>query len=367
MKKIADKPYIIAIGASAGGLEAISAFFDYTPLDAVSYIVIQHLSPQFKSQMAHILAPHSKLDVIEVINHIKIEPNKVYLIPNTKYMVINNGMLELSDKADHNPPHLTIDHFFKSLAKDCGDKAIGIILSGTGQDGSKGIIAIKEAGGMVLVQDPQTATFPGMLQNAIETDCADMILDPKAMPLVIEDYVKKGVLEAQPITDQDITEKDLSAIFDLIKRSLPLDFSDYKRPTIIRRVKRRMDQRNIAQPDKYYEFLKTSPEEIELLANDFLISVTSFFRDLEAFKIIEETVIPNIVEGKNIGDILKIWVAGCATGEEAYSLAILVQEYLDKIKIQLEVKIFATDISKSALNIASKGIYGEDIEKIISK
>ena len=366
MKKIPDKEYIIAIGASAGGLEAISSFFDHTPLDAVSYIVIQHLSSEFKSQMAHILAPHSKLEIKEVIDHIKIEPNKVYLIPNTKFMVIKNGTLELSDKTDRNPPHLTIDHFFKSLANERGDKAIGVILSGTGQDGSNGIKAINEAGGMVIVQDMVSAAFKGMPQAAIETGCADFILAPSEMPQAIYNYVKNGALDVVTEADQEITEKDLSGIFDLIKTSLPLDFSDYKRPTILRRVKRRMDQRNISQPDKYYEFLKSNPEEIELLANDFLISVTSFFRDPEAFKIIEQTAIPDIIKNKNTGDLLKIWVAGCATGEEAYSLAILIQEHLESTNKVLEVKIFATDISKSVLNTASKGIYGPEIEKAIT-
>ncbi|MDB5121766.1 MAG: chemotaxis protein CheR [Sphingobacteriales bacterium] len=368
MPKIKDQEYIIAIGASAGGLEAISAFFDHTPLDAVSYILIQHLSSHFKSQMANILAPHSKLDIIEVINHIKIEPNKVYLIPNTKFMVIKDGMLVLSDKADRKPPHMTINYFFQSLAKECGNKAIGIILSGTGTDGSKGIEAIKAAGGMVLVQEPETAAYSGMPSAAIDTDCADMIISPKEMPKVIEDYVKNGVLMSSSNQENTpISETDLLEIFNLIKGNLPLDFSDYKRPTILRRIKRRMAHHNLSQVDKYYQLLENQPEEIRLLANDFLISVTSFFRDPEAFKIIETIVIPDIINNKKQGDILKIWVAGCATGEEAYSLAILIQEHLNKVKKDLEVKIFATDINKTALDVASKGIYTHDIEKAVSK
>lgn len=367
MAKIVDQQYVIAIGASAGGLEAITAFFDYTPLDSVSYIVIQHLSADFNSQMVHILAPHSKLKVIEAVENVDIKPNTVYLIPSSKFMIVENGRLILSEKKNQPRPFMTIDYFFTSLAKERGDKAIGVILSGTGSDGSKGIQAIKNADGMVLVQDPTTASFDGMPTAAVATGCVDGILSPKAMPQVIEEYVKDGLLEL--LTDQPsekVSEIELKQIFDLIKEQLPLDFSDYKRPTIIRRIKRRMVHHNFNTVSKYYEFLKGNGIEIGLLANDFLISVTSFFRDLEAFKIIEETVIPDIIKKNNNG-VLKIWVAGCATGEEAYSMAILIKEYLHKNPKNIEVKIFATDISKAALDIASKGEYPESISKTMSK
>lgn len=367
MAKIDDKQYIIAIGASAGGLEAISAFFDYTPLDAVSYIIIQHLSSDFKSQMAHILDPHSKLQVIEAVENVSIKSNTVYLIPSSKFMVVENGRLVLSDKKDQPRPHMTIDYFFTSLAKERGNKAIGVILSGTGNDGSKGILAIKEAGGIILVQDPNTASFNGMPLAAIETDCVDMILSPQAMPQVIEDYVKDGTLEL--LTDdrsEQISELELAKIFDLIKGNLPLDFSDYKRPTLIRRIKRRMVEHHITKVEKYRDFLTNNTNEITLLANDFLISVTAFFRDPEAFKIIEETVIPSIIDNSD-SETLKLWVAGCATGEEAYTMAILVKECLVKQARNMDVKIFATDLNKAVLDIASKGVYADNIEKTVSR
>jgi len=367
MAKIVDQQYIIAIGASAGGLEAISAFFDYTPLDSVSYILIQHLSADFKSQMAQILAQHSKLQVVEAIENVDIKSNTVYLIPSTKFMIVKNGRLILSDKKDQPRPHMTIDYFFTSLAKERGNKAIGIILSGTGDDGSKGIEAIKKAGGIVLIQDPATANFKGMPEAGIATGCADRILSPEAMPQLIEDYVRDGILEL--LTDHpsaQISEAELAQILALIKGNLPLDFTDYKRPTIIRRIKRRMVALNFNKVEKYHKYLKGNAAEIALLANDFLISVTSFFRDPEAFKIIEETVIPEIIK-KNNTDVLKIWVAGCATGEEAYSLAMLIKEYLNKHPKNIEIKIFASDISKGALDTASKGIYPESIIKTVSK
>jgi two-component system CheB/CheR fusion protein len=367
MAKIVDQQYIIAIGASSGGLEAISAFFDYTPLDSVSYIIIQHLSADFKSQMAQLLDRHSKLQVVEAIENVDIKSNTVYLIPSTKFMIVKKGRLILSDKKDQPRPHMTIDYFFSSLAKERGDKAIGIILSGTGNDGSKGIEAIKEAGGIVLVQDPATANFKGMPEAGIATGCVDLILSPEAMPQIIDDYVKDGVLEL--LTDQpsaQISEAELAQILTLIKGNLPLDFTDYKRPTIIRRIKRRMVALNFNKVEKYHHYLNGNAGEVALLANDFLISVTSFFRDPEAFKIIEETVIPEIIK-KNHTEVLKIWVAGCATGEEAYSLAMLIKEHLNKHPKNIEIKIFASDISKAALDTASKGIYPESIIKTVSK
>jgi two-component system CheB/CheR fusion protein len=367
MAKIVDQQYIIAIGASAGGLEAISAFFDYTPLDSVSYILIQHLSADFKSQMVQILAQHSKLQVVEAIENVDIKSNTVYLIPSAKFMSVKKGRLILSDKKDQPRPHMTIDYFFSALAKERGNKAIGVILSGTGDDGSNGIEAIKQAGGIVLVQDPVTASFKGMPEAAIATGCADRILSPEAMPQVIDDYVKDGILEL--LTDQppeQISEQELGQILALIKGNLPLDFTDYKRPTIIRRIKRRMVSHNLSKVDKYYQLLQGNAAEVTLLANDFLISVTSFFRDPEAFKIIEATVIPAIVKNNNT-EVLKIWVAGCATGEEAYSMAILIKEYLNHHPKNIEVKIFASDISKAALDTASRGVYPESIIKMVSK
>ncbi|AMR30232.1 chemotaxis protein CheR [Mucilaginibacter sp. PAMC 26640] len=366
MTKLADQQYVIAIGASSGGLEAISAFFDYTPLDSVSYILIQHLAADFKSQMVQVLERHSKLKVIEAVENVDIKANTVYLIPSSKFMSVKEGRLILLDKKDQPRPHMTIDYFFNSLAQERGNKAIGIILSGTGDDGSRGIEAIKNAGGKVLIQDPATAGFRSMPEAAIATGCADRILSPEAMPQIIEDYVQDGIMEL--LTEQPseyISEEELGKVLALVKGHLPLDFSDYKRPTIIRRIKRRMVTHNFSKIDKYYQFLKGNTAEITLLANDFMISVTSFFRDPEAFRIIEEIVIPDIIE-RNQSDILKIWVAGCATGEEAYSMAILIKEYLNKYPKNIEVKIFASDISKAALDTASRGLYPESIIEMVS-
>lgn len=367
MARIDYNQYIIAIGASAGGIEAISGFFDHTPTDAVSYVLIQHLSADFKSQMAQILKPHSKLEIIEVTNHIHIAPNKVYLIPSTKFLRIKNGRLVLTDKKDKRPPHLTIDHFFLSLAEECGQRSIGVILSGTGRDGSKGIQAIKSSGGMVIVQDPETAAFNEMPLAAIQTGCADLVLKPGDMPRAIESYVR-DTTEGMVLADDDLIKNPkLIGIFNLIKTSSTFDFTDYKRPTILRRIKRRLLQLNFSSIDTYYGFLQNNPDEVKLLANDFLISVTSFFRDPEAFKVLEEIVVPAIVAQKTSNGIIKIWVAGCATGEEAFSLAILMQEYLNSSGENRTIKIYATDIHKGALEIAKKGVYPESIADTVDK
>jgi two-component system CheB/CheR fusion protein len=359
---------IITIGASAGGLEAIASFFDNTPIDAVSYILIQHLSPDFKSQMAQILSGHTQLKIVEVVDGIQIESNKVYLIPSSNFMSIKAGKLILSDKKEQERPYMTIDHFFISLAKERGDKAIGIVLSGTGKDGSAGIEAIKKAGGMIIVQDPETAQYSDMPLSAINTGCADFILSPKEMPQAIIDFVKNTKAEkTNPKEPEDLNENDIASIINLIKGNLPLDFTDYKKPTILRRIKRRMVQHNLGTAKKYYSFLKSDPKEIALLANDFLIGVTQFFRDTDAFNVIEKTVIPDIIQHMKADEILKVWIAGCATGEEAYSIAILIKEYITRKRLSIEVKIFATDVNKTALDFASKGVYQDKIIKSVSK
>jgi two-component system, chemotaxis family, CheB/CheR fusion protein len=359
--------YIIAIGASAGGMEAIHLLFDNTPKDGVSYVIIQHLSPDHKSFMAELLAKHSKLKILEAENDMLIEPNCVYLMPRGKNMTIRNRRLLLTDSRPMQP-NTAIDIFLNSLAEDQRDKSIAVILSGTGTDGTKGIAAIKKYGGMVIVQDPESAKFNGMPNSAIESGNADFILAPQLIPEEIIAYLKRNILEN--IFTNKITENDEAALLEiltLIEQHTPLNFTDYKRPTIIRRIVIRMTQNKIITLAGYIDFLKANPSEINILAKEFLISVTKFFRDKEAFEVIKEKVIPEITENKLLVDTLKIWVVGCATGEEAYSLAILIMEHLTEIKKNLEVKIFASDIDKAALLHAAKGVYAENITKDVSE
>ncbi|MHA6247115.1 chemotaxis protein CheB [Pontibacter sp. CAU 1760] len=359
---------IIAIGASAGGIDALYSFFDRTPLDQVAYVVIQHLSADYHSRLAELLKKHSQLQICVAEDHMLVEANRVYVIPSNAFLTIHQGRLQLADKLDQERPHLTIDTFFKSLAADQGDKAIGVILSGTGHDGSEGIGAIRKAGGLVLVQDPQTAQYDQMPKNAIATGWASAVQPPEAMPRVIRNYVQGTDLtgldalsgeEKQTLQDtkklSKAEETALVAIVDFLNGELPLDFSEYKRPTIFRRIRRRMALLQIKDATHYLLHLKEDPAELQALAKDFLISVTSFFRDSQAFEALEQKIIPAIL-GKG-HEHVKIWVAGCATGEEAYSLAMLVAEYMEKTQHQAEVKIFATDLDQAALRVASKGVY----------
>lgn len=353
--------HIIAIGASAGGMDEINRFFDHTPLDEVSYVIIQHLSPDFKSRMVDLLARHSKLQVKEAEEDMLVECNQVYLIPSDKYMTISNGRLHLTVKGKKQGPHLTINAFFNSLASARGKDAIGVILSGSGSDGSEGVESIKKGGGLILASDPALAEFSDMPANAIATGAVDYILSPQLMPQAIEYYVKNdGALLPGALEDKE-EDKIIVAIIALIKDRMPLDFTDYKQTTILRRIKRRAASHNFNKLSGYLAFLKTSNDEIEALAKDFLISVTSFFRDKEAFGFIQTDVIPQIINRIVPGEEIKFWVAGCATGEEAYSLAILLREQLNGKYPDTVVKIFATDIDTNALIHAGKGIYNEHI------
>lgn len=346
--------HIIAIGASAGGMEEINTFFDNTSLDGVSYVIVQHLSPDFKSRMVELLARHSKLFVEEAVNGMGIKHNHVYLIPSNKFMTIRDGRLFLTGKENAKAPHLTINMFFNSLAACCGKKAIGVILSGLGTDGTEGIIAIKKSGGLVIARNPETTEFDSMPSSAIATGMVDFVLEPALMPAVIDDYIMH---ETELVVGSQEDERTIVTIIDFIKEKLPLDFSDYKLTTLLRRTKRRAAYANFTRLDEYYEFLRTTPEEVEALAKDFLISVTSFFRDPEAFEFIEKNVLPDLLSKLIPGDELKMWIAGCATGEEVYSIAILIAEQLTGSYQNIPVKLFATDLDSAALLHASKGIY----------
>ncbi|MDB5246680.1 MAG: chemotaxis protein CheR [Segetibacter sp.] len=357
------RQYIIAIGASAGGMDQINKFFDYTPLDGVSYIVIQHLSADYKSMMPSLLHKHSKLTIEEATNNMTVEVNKVYLIPSKNVMTISDGKLLLTDKVKG--VNFTINTFFKSLAEERGNKAVGVILSGTGADGTDGMRAIKEAGGLLLASDPGSTEFNQMPLSIIETGLVDHVVTPQEMPKVIEVYVEREMAEKDSKSDEEEDEQVMRAITDLIKNKLPEDFSGYKKNTILRRIKRRASLKNTTSLESYLHLLKQDTDELQNLVKDFLIGVTSFFRDKEAFEIIEATILPQLIQAKQSEDI-KIWIAGCASGEEAYSFAILVREQLDAVQKNNPVKIFATDIDDEALQLAGKGFYNQSIEKNVS-
>ncbi len=353
--------FVVGIGASAGGLEAIEKFFDHVPEDSgLTFVVVQHLSPDFKSLMDELLARHTKLPIYRVEDGMAIQPNAIYLIPRKKNMVLSFGKLILTDQ-DHKPgPNLPIDIFFQSLAQDMGDRAVGVVLSGTGSDGSRGIKEIHESGGLVLVQDPETSAFDGMPKAALATGVADLVLPPDAMSQKILQYVQHPVRADIHKARFDVQSGDeISAVFSLLRRHFGVDFSLYKPSTLGRRLERRMTLQNAESLADYLGMLEADPGELDHLYRDLLVEVTQFFRDKAAFDIIKNDVIPKLFEQASPDDGIRVWVPGCATGEEAYSLAMLFHEFAQEHKRNIDVKIFATDVHRASLEAASAGVYRE--------
>ncbi len=362
ISKVADT-VIVGVGASAGGLEALFALFEQPLPSNVSFIVIQHLSPDYKSISAELLAAHCHRQVIAIENNMQVQADSIYVLTEGKTIKINEGKLILTD-FEHSSRSNPIDIFFTSLAAEQNSKSIAIVLSGAGSDGKFGSEVIKKAGGMVIAQDPATADYGSMPSNLIEAGYADSILAPSAMMAEIANYLQQNTLMSQ-FTDNN--EAMLLEVLELINQHTPLDFSNYKRATIIRRIMRKMIQNNITLLAEFIKFLKNNTLEIDELSKEFMISVTKFFRDPAAFEFLQEKIIPEMLANKEHTASLKIWVVGCATGEEAYSIAILIQEHLDKMERTMEVKIFASDIDKEALTVASKGIYPESIANDVSE
>lgn len=353
LKPMPNDRYIVAIGASAGGLEAIHEFFDNMPgSNSFSYVVIQHLSPDYKSLLVELVSKHTHMKVFEAGNDMMIQQDCIYIIPNNKTMTVRHGKLRLADKSIVKAPNTAIDIFLQSLAQDKKDKAIAVILSGTGTDGTKGIEAIKESGGMVMVQDPATAKFDGMPNSAIASGYADYITAPSLMSIDLFNFIDEEPIKI--LEDGRVDELLLDEIFTLVHRFSGNDFNLYKTPTIIRRIGRRMNEKGTTTLHAYVDLLRTDPEEVRVLGQDFLIGVTKFFRDEQAFELLSSKILPDLIDRKNNGETLKIWVCACSTGQEAYSIAVLVYEYLQNSGRDLDVKIFATDIDDKSIEIASR-------------
>lgn len=361
--------YLVGIGASAGGLQAIHQLFDHFPSNSsFSFVIIQHLSPDHKSLMAELLSKHTQMQVQEAEDSMLTKPNCVYVLPSGKQLTLEKGRLRLTDKARDREPNFAIDVFFASMAKDRGPYAIGVVLSGTGSDGTKGGRAIKDAGGMVVVQDPKSAKFDGMPRSAIDAGFADYVLSPEQMPDEIIGYTRKVPLAKQVDTAEEAGGDAivLQEILDLICTHTQTDFSDYKQPTIKRRLRKRMDVLLVKTLPEYLSYLHQHPAEINLICQEFFIGVTRFFRDEEAFDLLKNEVIPRIIEGKPDDEPVKIWVTACSTGEEVFSIAILFKECFEEMGREPLVKLFATDIDKRAISQASKGSYPASIEKDVS-
>ncbi|WP_246054271.1 CheR family methyltransferase [Antarcticibacterium flavum] len=353
---------LIAVGASAGGLEALKVFFrNLAEDDNNSYVVIQHLSPDYKSMMGELLAKSTNLKIEEIKDNMEILPGRIYLIPPVSNLVIQNGMLHLLDKPKDQKLNLPIDMFLTSLAEYKKEQAIAVILSGTGSDGTRGIRAIKENDGMVMVQDPDQAKFDGMPKSAIQTGLVDYVLDVEDMGEELINFISAPVVLHFKEGNIEYDENTLSKILHLINEKTGLDFREYKHSTLARRVARRVNVCKCNSLAEYYHTLKDNEEEVNILYREFLIGVTKFFRDSEVWTILRDTVIPELVTEKDETEVLKIWDVGCSTGEEAYSLAMFLNEEIEKQEKHIEVKIFATDISQKHLDIGSQGVYSESI------
>lgn len=360
----AEELYVVGIGASAGGLEALEQLFRHMPPNTgFGFVVIQHLSPDYKSLMVELLSKHTEMEVIKAEDKMVVKPDTVYVLPPKKTMTLYEGKILLKEKAPKGHIDLPIDIFLSSLAKDQGEKAIGIILSGTGSDGTRGVRAIKESGGLIMVQDEESAKFDGMPRSAMATGVVDFILTPSEIPSELTRYINQHSRRTRYASGNSLMSDNdkLNAIFQLIKNQNSIDFSQYKPNTVARRIQRRMDINRLETLSDYLRHLLASPREVTQLCKEMLIGVTNFFRDPEAYEILRKKIIPELLTNHSDGTPVRVWSAGCSSGEEAYTLAILFAEAMEDLGKYVEVKIFATDVDRDALEFASIGSYPESI------
>ena len=356
---------IVGVGASAGGLEAYERLFDAMPADSgAAFVLVQHLAPHHESMLSEILSKHTSMVVAQVADDVRVEPNHVYLIPPNTTLTLAAGRLHLAEASE--TLRVPIDGFFASLATEQREHAVGILLSGAGTDGALGIQAIKESGGMTLVQQPESARFDSMPKSAIATGCVDRVLRVEEMPAALTVHLQRLAAAAEPRTSVASARETarrldrrqlIRGACEILHHQTGHDFSRYKESTLGRRLARRMERVHSPSADAYLERLRTDAGEVDLLLKDVLINVTQFFRDPEVFEVLAREVIPKLFENKGEADSVRVWVAGCASGEEAYSIAILLAEHAATLAGPPTVKIFATDIDEDALAEARRGLY----------
>ena len=362
---------IVGIGASAGGLAAFEAFFSGMPADTdpgMAFVLVQHLAPDHKSILSDLIRRYTRMQVFDVEDGMPVQINCAYIIPPNRDMAFLGGTLQLLEPTAPRGQRLPIDFFFRSLAADQHERAIGIVLSGTGSDGTLGVRAIKGEAGMVMTQTPETTEFDGMPRSAIATGLVDYQLDPAQMPAQLITYALHafGRVNRSDGVVAPRTENALKKIFVLLRAQVGHDFSGYKPSTIHRRIERRMAVHQIDAIDAYVRYLQQTPVEVEALFRDLLIGVTNFFRDPDAFLVLQEQAIPKLFASKRSDAVIRVWCAGCSTGEEAYSLAILLQERMELLRQSYTVQIFATDIDSNAISVARTGLYPASIATDIS-
>ncbi|HYN27618.1 MAG TPA: chemotaxis protein CheB, partial [Burkholderiales bacterium] len=363
-----DRFPIVGIGASAGGLETFGQLLSLLPTDTgMGYVYVQHLDPNHESLLTPLLARHTTMPVKEARHGMKVERNHVYIIPPKTDLGLQHGKLTLQPRAEGREPHMSVDHFLRELASDQRNLAIGVILSGTASDGAHGLQAIKEQGGVTIVQQPESAKYDGMPRSAVASGAADLVLAladiaRELTRIARHPYLKApdsdmgpAVLHKEPAEEAD----ELMQVFRLLRRGCGVDFSHYKPTTIKRRVARRMAINRIENISGYLAFIESTPVELDALYQDLLINVTSFFRDAETSEALRTEVLPKLLKDWRGNTPFRAWIPGCATGEEAYSLAIILLEHLSASGTHIPVQIFATDVSDAALEKARRGIYSK--------
>lgn len=355
--QLVDDAYVVGIGASAGGLEAIEQFFSHLTADTgMIYVLVQHLSVKYKSFMPELLSKKTNMNIVRIADGLKAVPNTIYLNPPHHYITIENGVFRVEEYDKNVPNHFPIDRFFNSLAEEKKDKAISIIFSGNGTDGTEGVKAIKECGGMVIVQEEESAKFENMPKSVIHSGYADYIELPAKIPTIFQ-----TMLEPATIT---YMEETLNQIFHIIHKRTGINFSNYKKSSILRRMEKRMNvlKGEVHSMESYYKYLEKNADEIDLLQKDLLINVTEFFRDPKAFNEVER-LIPDLVKHKvdSGADEIRLWSVGCSTGQEAYSLAIILDRYLKSLDYTIDFRIFATDVDRETIKSASDGIYDKSL------
>ena len=365
-----DQVTIVGIGASAGGLAAFEAFFSAMPArtePGIAFVLVQHLAPDHKSILSELVRRFTSMQVLDVEEGMRVEANCAYIIPPNQDMAVLNGTLHLLEPAAPRGLRLPIDFFFRSLAQDQHERAICIVLSGTGSDGTLGARAIKGEGGTVMVQTPESADYDGMPRSVIATGLVDYVLPPADMPSRLIEFATRRFGGAHaPAALAQQSEEALQKILVLLRAHTGHDFSRYKQRTIVRRIERRMAIHQIEGMAEYVRYIQNAPAEADALFGDLLIGVTSFFRDASAFKALEEQVVAHIFDDKPPGTVIRVWVAGCSTGEEAYSLAILLQERIQALKQNYKMQLFATDVDRRAIDIARRGVYPANIAADVS-
>jgi two-component system CheB/CheR fusion protein len=356
-------PVIVGVGASAGGLDAFTAMLRNLPLDAnLAVVFVQHLAPQHESALVTLLTGQSALPVVQAGEGMRVEANHVYVIPPNRQLVIEGRDLHISPRPADRSQYTPVDAFFTSLARSAGSRSIGIVLSGTGSDGAIGVGAIKSAGGVTIAQAPLSARYDGMPQAAIATGMVDLVLLPDQIGPKLAQLSEGAVITPEV----GIADAQMDELFELLRPIGGIDFRHYKPPTIRRRLLRRMALHRITAVDDYLRLLHDDAAEVRNLSQDLLIHVTRFFREPESFDAIAQQIFPSMIQGRPPDQAIRVWVSGCATGEEAYSLAIVLTEFLQKNASDVRVQIFATDVSDAAIELARGGFYPASIEADVS-